>query len=108
MALYCSPDYHTNFKSIGHSIQEKLNTDFQKGGHGWYLGFPMRMILAIFDLQVSLIFPMNFPVNWPFGSEEKVQNRFSTWQLRQPPWISDLNNSSYFLIYKSPQYLPSF
>ena len=52
-------------------------------------------ILAIFDLQVILIFPTKFPVNWPLGSEE-VQNRFSRWPPCQPSWISDQNNFSYF------------
>ena len=32
------------------------------------------MILAIFDLQVTLMLPTKFGVNWPFGSgeEEKI------------------------------------
>ena len=65
MALYVSPDYQTNFKSIGLLVQEKFNIDFQDGCH---LGFPIRMILAIFDIQVTLILLMTFRVNWPFGS----------------------------------------
>ena len=65
MALYRSPDYKTSFESVGLSDQEKFNIDFQDGGH---LGFPIRMILATFDLQVTFIFPMKFRVNWPFGS----------------------------------------
>ena len=67
MALYISPDYQTNFKSIGLLVQEKFNIDFQDGCH---LGFPIRMILAIFDIQVALIHVllMKFRVNWPFGS----------------------------------------
>ena len=53
MALYCSPDYQTSLKSIGLSVQEKkFNIDFQDGGH---LGFPIRMLLATFDLQVTSI-----------------------------------------------------
>ena len=37
LALYRSPDYQTNFESIGLSVQEKkFNIDFQDGGH---LGF---------------------------------------------------------------------
>ena len=30
---------------------------------------------------------MKFRVNWPFDSGEK--NRFSTWRLGRPSWISD-------------------
>ena len=40
------------------------------------------MILAIFDLQVTLMHPSKFGVNWPFGSEEEAKNRFSRWL----PW----------------------
>ena len=66
MALYRSPDYQTSFESVGLSVQEKrFNTDFQDGSH---LGFPIRIILASFDLQVTLILPMKFQVYWPFGS----------------------------------------
>ena len=43
------------------------------------------------DLQVTLILPINFPVNRPICSKE-VQNRFSRW----PSWISDQNRFSYF------------
>ena len=44
MALFCSHDYQTIFKSIVLSVQEeRFNTDFQDGGQ---LGFPIRMILA--------------------------------------------------------------
>ena len=39
-------------------------------------------ILAIFDMQVTLILPTKFQANWPFGSGEEVQNRFSS----RPLW----------------------
>ena len=42
-----------------------------------YLGFPIRIIFAIFYLHVALIHPTKFGVNWPFGSEEEALNRFS-------------------------------
>ena len=42
----------------------------QNGGHGGHLGFPIRTILAIFDLQVTLTLPIKFRGNWPVGSEE--------------------------------------
>ena len=67
MTLYRSPDYQISFETIGLSIQEKkFNIDFQDGGH---LGLPIRMILATFYLQVTLILPIR--VNWPFGSNKK-------------------------------------
>ena len=51
------------------------------------------MILAIFDLQVTLMLPTKFKVNWPFGSGE-AKNKFSRWPPWQPSWISDRNNFS--------------
>ena len=66
MALYCSPGNQTSFESTDISVQEKkFKIDFQDGGH---LEFPIRMILATFDLQVTMILSMKFRVNWPFGS----------------------------------------
>ena len=57
------------------------------------------MILAIFDLQVTLIVPSKFGVNWPFGSGEEAKNRFSRWR---PSWISDRNDFSYFDLQVTP------
>ena len=60
------------------SVQEKKRKiDFQDGGHGGHLGFPIGTILAIFDLQVTPMLPSKFGVNWPFGSGEEAKNRFS-------------------------------
>ena len=45
-------------ESTGLSVQEKKRKiDFQDGGHGSHLGFPISTILAIFDLQVTLMLP---------------------------------------------------
>ena len=51
-----------------------------------YLFFWIGTILAIFDLQVTLILPTKFRVIWPFGSGEEAQNRFSRWPLWWPSW----------------------
>ena len=67
--------------------------DFQDGYHDAHLGFPISTILAIFDIQVILMLPSKFGVNWPFSSEEEAKNRFSRWR---PSWISDRHNFSYF------------
>ena len=45
--------------------------DFQDGHHGGHLGFPIRTISATFDLQVTLILPTKFRVNWPSVQEKK-------------------------------------
>ena len=55
-------------ESIGLSVKEKKRKiDCQDGGHGGHLGFPISTILAIFDLQVTLMLPTKYPVNWPRG-----------------------------------------
>ena len=52
--------------------------DFQEGGH---LGFQIGMILAFFFyVQVTLMLPTKFGVNWPFSSEVDQKNRFSRWR----------------------------
>ena len=92
--IYKSPQcFLASLQSIGLSVQEKKRKiDFQDGGH---LGFPIGLILAVFDLQVTPMLPSKFGVNWPFGSEE-AKNRFSRWRPWQPSWISDLHDCSYF------------
>ena len=77
---------------LGLSVQEKKRKiDFQDGGHGRHLGFPIGTILAIFDLQVT---PMLATKST--GPGEEAKNRFSRWQPWWPTWISDLNDFSYF------------
>ena len=96
-----------NFESIALSVQEKkFKTDFQDGRHSLNLGLLIATISAIFYLQVTLMLPTKFRVDWPFSSEEEGKNRFSSWP---PSWISDWNNFSYFYIYKSSRcFLPIF
>ena len=77
--IYKSPQcFLASLEAIGLSVQEKKRKiDFQDGGHGGYLGFPIGMILAIFYLQVTPMLPSKFGVNWPFGSGEEAKTRFS-------------------------------
>ena len=70
--------------------------DFQDGCHGAHSGFPISMILAIFDLQDTRMLPSKFGVNWPFGSGEEAKTRFSRWPPWQPSWISNRHDFSYF------------
>ena len=76
--------------------RRRKKIDFQDGSHDGHLGFLIRMTLAIFYLQVTRMLPTEFQDNWPFGSEGEVKNRFSRWPPWWPPWISDLNDFSYF------------
>ena len=50
--------------------------DFQDGRHSGHLGFPIRVILTIFDLQVIPMLPPEFQINWPIDSGE-AKNGFS-------------------------------
>ena len=82
---------------MGLSIQEKkIKIDLQDGNCGGHLVFPTGKILAIFDLQVTLMTLTKFQVNWLFGSGEEVKKRFSRWPPWRPSWISDPNDFSYF------------
>ena len=78
--IYKSPRcFLSSFKSTELWVQkEERKIDFQDGGH---LGFPIGMILAIFDLHVTLMLPTKFQVDWSFGSGGEAKNRFSKWNL---------------------------
>ena len=71
--IYKTPRcFLASLESIGLSVQEKKRKiDFQDGSHGGHLGFPIGTILAIFDLQVTLMLPSKFRVKWPFSSGRK-------------------------------------
>ena len=58
------------------NLRVKAKIDFQDGGHGSHLGFPIGMILAFFYLKVILMLPGKFGVNWPFGSGEREKIDF--------------------------------
>ena len=59
--------------------EKKFKIDFQGGNCGGHLVFPIKKILAIFDLQVTLMTLTKFQVNYPFGSGEETKKRFSRW-----------------------------
>ena len=79
-----------------HFSSEEAKIDFQGGGHGGHLGFPIGSIVAIVDLQFNSILPTRFQVNWPFVSGERTKNRFSSWPPWRSSWISDRNDFSFF------------
>ena len=52
------PDASYQVSSVGLSVpKKKWKKDFQDGGHGSHLGFPIGTILAIFYLQVTPMLP---------------------------------------------------
>ena len=59
-----------------------MKNRFSRWSPGWPSWISDGIILAIFDLQVTLMLPIKFQVNWPFGSREEAKNRFFRW----PPW----------------------
>ena len=69
-----------SFDSIGLSVQaKKFLIHFQNDGYSGRFGFPLRTILASFDLQViPLLHIVSMQLAFRFRREE-VQNRFSRW-----------------------------
>ena len=63
--------------SIDLSVQEKRKIDFQNGHHGGHLGFTIRKILAVFDLQR------------PGTSYQILSQLAFSVQEWQPSWFSD-------------------
>ena len=101
LCYFCSTSGHDIYYQVSSQLafwvkEKNFKIDFQDSSCGFSPEYPIVTILAIFDLQVTLMLPTKFPVNWSFGSGEKVQNRFSKWRLWQSSWISDRNNLSYF------------
>ena len=80
---YQSPQcFLPSLKSVGLSVQEKKwKTYFQDNRHDGHLWFPIKMILAVFDLPVTPMFPTKFQVSWTFGSGEEAKNIFSRWPM---------------------------
>ena len=71
---------------------------------GSHLGFPIRMILATVDLQVTLILPMNFE-----SIALSVQENMFKMAAIAAIWDFLSQRFELFLIYKSPRcFLPSF
>ena len=72
--------YQVSSQLVFLSSGEEAKNRFSNGGHGNHLWFPIWTILSIFDLQVTLMLPTKFQVNWPFGSGEEAKNRLSRCQ----------------------------
>ena len=85
--MYKSPRcFLLSVKSIGLLEQ---NIYFQDGSHGGHLGFLTGRILAIFDLQLTLMLSIKFQVILAFRFRRRSENRFSRWLPWWPSWISD-------------------
>ena len=83
----------------------QYNKHKQDGSH---LGFPIRMILATVDLQVTSILPMNFE-SIALSSQEKSSKQIFKMAAIAAIWDFLSQRFELFLIYKSPRcFLPSF
>ena len=71
--------------------EEKRKIDFQDGGH---LGFPIRPILATFDLQVTPMLPTKFQVNWAFDSSYFSHNTATDMSCKLSPQRNNLHEIS--------------
>ena len=56
---------------------EEAKNRFSRWPHSGLLGFLIGTNLAIFDLQVTSMFPTKFQVSWPFSAGGEEKNRFS-------------------------------
>ena len=66
-----------------------------------YRGFSIRIISASFWSTSHFDTSYELSSHLTFLSGEKIQNRFSTWLLGQPSWISNQNGFSYFWYFLS-------
>ena len=64
-----SEAYYQVSRQMAFRFRRSKIIDFH--GHCGHLGFRIRMILAIFDLQVTPMFPTKNQDYWPFGSGEE-------------------------------------
>ena len=63
-----------SFESVGFLVQEKeFKIDFQDGGHGDHLGFPIGTILAIFNLLIVPMPKLSFKSIYSTGWEELLK-----------------------------------
>ena len=94
-----------DFIHVNSTVAGKYNKNKQDGSH---LGFPIRMILATVDLQVTSILLMNFESIALSVQEKKFKTDFQDGRhgcnLGFP-----IGTTSYFYIYKSSRcFLPIF
>ena len=79
---------------------EEGKSRFSRWRNRCHLGFLIRMILAIFDLQLTPLLPTEFQVNWPFGSGDEAKSRFS--------WFTIITILVIFYLQGTPMYVQSF
>ena len=90
---------------ISYRVSSQLAFRFRRRSENIFSRWPPQWPSWIFDrnnfsyffyLQVTLMLPTGFLVNWPFDSGENVKNIFSRWRPWRPSRILDRNDCSYF------------
>ena len=98
--IYKSPRHFLpSFKLIGILAQaKKLKIDFKDGSHSNHLGLPIRTILAIFDLQVTLIQCTSYQVLSQLAFRFKSRSQWRFFKMAAVVAILDFrsDNLSYF------------
>ena len=74
---------------------ESAKNRFEDGGHGSHLGFPIKMVLAIFDLQVTSMLPTKFQVKLAFQLRRRSEKQIFKRAAIAAILISDQNYFSY-------------
>ena len=89
--LYTSTwGYFISFNLIRLVVCEKMSkTNFQYGGCGGHLGFPIDKLLAHFDPEIVLLLQRKFRLKSTKVLGRNVENWWSRWRLWQPSWIFD-------------------
>ena len=94
-----------DFIHVKSSVAEKYNKHKQDDSH---LGFPIRMISATVDLQVTSILPMNFESIALSVQEKKFKTDFQDGRHGRNLYFLSQRFEQFF-IYKSPRcFLPTF
>ena len=102
---WCSKFGWVPTSGLGALEEITWQTDERMQSHGGYLAFPNETILAIFDLQVTLMTPTKFQVNWLLGQAKKQKFIFKMATMAAV-LISNRISFSYFFIYESPLCFP--
>ena len=87
-----------DFIHVNSSVAGNYNKHKQDGSH---LGFPIRMILAIVDLQVTSILPINFE-SIALSVQGKSSKQIFKMDAMAAIWDFLSQRSELFFIYKSP------
>ena len=62
-----------SFEPVGFLVQEEFYIDFQDGGHGDHLGFPIGTILTVFNLLIVPMPKLCFKSIYSTGWEELLK-----------------------------------